>query len=362
MLRYRTVVLGCALLLLGNVSVRADRVDDILKDLASGDTGKQFRALANLKQVKDPRVNKAIIERAADQTTSLTIRGECIRFIVTQQFADGLGTLLNIADNTKEPFALRGPAIFGVVQLSGSEHIGLLIKLIREDKEPLVRNTAAAALGSTRDPKITPRIIELLNDPNCAAYAAGALGITGDPSAVQPLIDKLNTKDALLRNTIISSLGRLGDKRSIPPLMELLKGENTGQVYPILAAFGNINDPEVVKTLIAFASNKTGTEETRTRALLSIATLKAIEALTTVGAIAADPGEKFGIRHVATEVLGSLGEQAIPTLLALLDDKILAEAAGLSLGKITGVFYGTDRARWTDYYNTRKTAKPQTPR
>lgn len=356
----KAAALGCVLVLLAGVSARADKVDDLIKDLGSGDSAKELQAVIFLKQMQDPRVTKAVIARAADATAPLSVRRQCIDVIREQKLMEGLGTLLDIAGNAGQPPAVRDPAIIGVVVLSGSEHVGLLIKLIREDQSPLIRETAAAALGIIRDPKIIPQVTTLLDDPKTAPYGVAALSAIGDTSVVPNLIDKLKTDNAALRNTIIEALGRLGDKRAVAPLLELLKQDNEYQKVLIIAALGKINDPAVVSRLTALVSDKAASESVRTRALLSIASLKATTALSTVAGVATSPAEKIRVRQAAISTLGSLGDTAIPALIPLLDDKALSGDAALALGHITSVYLGTDRAAWTQWYNDYKTRKKST--
>ena len=82
--------------------------------------------------------------------------------------------------------------------------------------------------------------------------------------------------------------------------------------------------------------------------------------MSTVVAVATTPGEKITLRQAAIGALGRMGEDAIPVLIPMLDDKAVATDAALALGQITGTFLGTDRARWTQLYNDYKARKQKT--
>lgn len=362
--RFIPVVLGCLIVLLAGIRTWADQVDDLIAALNSGEPPKQFPALAYIRPVDDPRVNKALTALAANGATDLSVRANCISVIVVRKSMESLGTLLQIAGDPKEPFAVRGPAIKGVVVLSGLDHVGLLIQIIQQDKDSLVKGAAAQALGSSGDPKAVPQIRALLNEPRDPAvvpYAVAALAATQDPAVVPDLIDMLKTADPQLKSTIITALGRLGDKRAVPALLELFKEDNELQRISIMSAFASINDPAVAAKLTSLISDKAYSQNIRTQALLAVATLKPAGALQPVASVAGAPGENVLLRQVAARTLGSFGDEAIPILLPLLDDKAVADDAALALGKITGAYLGTNRARWTDFYNdykTRKQAKP----
>lgn len=340
----------------------ADQVDTLLEDLASGDKNKQVVAAVLLKKFRDPRVAQAAIVRAGDAGTPLAVRKPCIQLIRDQRIEAGLETLLKIAQNVEEPFAVRGPAIYGLVDLSGSKHVELLLKFIREDKSENVKRSAATALGATKDAKVAPKALELLDDPKTARYGLIAISIMGEKSAVPKLVKLLKTDDQNLRYTVIDALGELADKRAVAPMLELYDGdENPHQRGLILRAFGKIDDPQVVSKLSALAGDKKNSQNVRTVALLSIGELKAKGALSVVSAVASGPTEQVILRQVATRQLGKLGDEAIPTLISLLDDKAVASDAALSLRQVTGVYFGVDRARWTAFYKEYKKRKERQP-
>ncbi|HVF90183.1 MAG TPA: peptidylprolyl isomerase, partial [Blastocatellia bacterium] len=107
------------------------------------------------------------------------------------------------------------------------------------DKDPMVRASAARALGAARDNRAVLPLAGLLNDPDrrVAANAVTALGAIGDARAVEPLIGIGNRDIAGYRafnrekegvpvqqNSLLliaSSLGNIKDVRAVPFIKSL---------------------------------------------------------------------------------------------------------------------------------------------
>lgn len=73
-----------------------------------------------------------------------------------------------------------------------------------ENSNPLVRKTAAWALGHHRHEPALPALIKALQDPaaDMRDTAARALGEIGNPQAIQPLLQLVNDPDPRVRETI----------------------------------------------------------------------------------------------------------------------------------------------------------------
>lgn len=87
------------------------------------------------------------------------------------------------------------------------------------------RNRAVRAFCDLQEPRAVPRLIELLADP-CPLIrvsAAYALGHNPDPSAVEPLIEcYARDWNGYARKGTIWALGNSGDRRAIPTLTHAL--------------------------------------------------------------------------------------------------------------------------------------------
>ncbi len=107
-------------------------------------------------------------------------------------------------------------------------------------------------LRGSSDPRVAPKVIPLLRDPNGAVRAFAALALAGSGSAaVQPLIDTLYDSDAPVRVAAAESLGQLGDRAAVPGLMSILYDEDTQVRLAVVKALGLLGDPRPIVDLIS---------------------------------------------------------------------------------------------------------------
>jgi len=87
------------------------------------------------------------------------------------------------------------------------------------------RMLAARAFCELQDERAIPHLINLLNDvcPLVRVSAAYALGRNPDPTAVDPLIDKLNQDwNGYVRKGVVWALGNCRDRKALPSLIDAL--------------------------------------------------------------------------------------------------------------------------------------------
>ncbi|MGD1805237.1 HEAT repeat domain-containing protein [Dapis sp. BLCC M126] len=92
--------------------------------------------------------------------------------------------------------------------------------------EPSQRMMAARAFCELQDERAISPLIELLQDdcPLIRVSAAYALGRNPSPDAVEPLIKQLNLDfNGYVRKGIVWALGNCGDCRSLEPLVDVLR-------------------------------------------------------------------------------------------------------------------------------------------
>ena len=95
-----------------------------------------------------------------------------------------------------------------------------------EDPETQQRMLAARAFCELEDRRATPHLIHLLSDtcPLVRVSAAYAIGRNPDSNAVEPLIEQLNVDwNGYVRKGIVWALGNCRDRRSLIPLAVALK-------------------------------------------------------------------------------------------------------------------------------------------
>lgn len=127
------------------------------------------------------------------------------------------------------------------------------------DQDPLVRESAAAALGimGSQARKAVPHLLESLTSDfwRVRKATAEALGNIGDKTAVMPLVQTLkepgtrpSSHGQEVRAAAARALGKIGDKRAIKPLLDAVK--NDPDIRQTAAeALKNINAPGMLKKL-----------------------------------------------------------------------------------------------------------------
>jgi HEAT repeat protein len=95
-----------------------------------------------------------------------------------------------------------------------------------QSPEPQQRMLAARAFCDLQDERAIPQLIHLLTDacPLVRVSAAYALGRNPSPNAVEPLIHQLNRDwNGYVRKGVVWALGNCRDRRSLAPLLDALK-------------------------------------------------------------------------------------------------------------------------------------------
>ena len=184
-----------------------------------------------------------------------------------------------------------------------------------------MRLHAIEALGTLKSSQgVEALIYVLFNDRDSAVRvdAARALGDIGDPKAVDFLITAIKQND--LRPVAIESLGKIADSRAVPALVAVVTGSVTpppdsriitgcGDQYEVemvsveaaVKALGRIQDPSVISTLVKALQN-TMVREEAAKALVSCGS-EAIPPLLAI--LNQDPDDN--IRFHAKEALQQLG-------------------------------------------------------
>lgn len=98
--------------------------------------------------------------------------------------------------------------------------------LLLASSVPEQRMIATRAFCEIQDERAIPHLIQLLSDP-CPLVrvsAAYALGRNTSPDAVEPLIDRLNLDwNGYVRKGVVWALGNCADRRALEPLLDALK-------------------------------------------------------------------------------------------------------------------------------------------
>ena len=192
---------------------------------------------------------------------------------------------------TSSDLELKKKAVFKVGEVKLKDAVPTLIELLGSDPDPVVRNSAARALGKIADLAQKESILDALfkatTDPDyyTKVNACWSLGKIKDPRAVPYLVKMIDPTQVLYMaqgdgktqaagqpsaelkevgvqysDTIvkaINALAEIGDPSGNAALYEALKDEQDGTVRCAAAlALGKIRSPESVDHLIAALNDK----------------------------------------------------------------------------------------------------------
>ncbi len=148
---------------------------------------------------------------------------------------------------------VRESAAYSLVRLTNDENrssiVEGLISALKKDDASIVREAAAFSVGKVGGEDAEKPLINIVKDKKESDYvvrtAAQALGNLGSRKAVYELIKLLHRNDPEIRRAAAQSLGKIGDDRAINPLIQRLKLEKIGYVKEeVSKALENISTPQ----------------------------------------------------------------------------------------------------------------------
>ena len=358
-----------------------ERVDQLIRQLESGDPNERYQAASALGQLGDPKALPALIRALDDNDANVHIAAA--RAVGKIGDLNAIQNLLDAYERRTVRFA--EPIFEAIGEILGRTSpdeknrtvfagvVDRLIQFVQQDDsfDTIVRAKAAAeALGKTRDPKAIPILLERLRkrgsfemakaaaralrhfddpqviqaltevaankniDEKLREAAVQSLGDIGNPEVVDTLIPILEEDSAkpyptlgdTLRKETARALGRIGNPKAIEPLIRALQKERDWSKFGLREAFidalGNFRDPQVTDALVGTLSMDYSTAAAAAETLKKLRDKRAVQPLIT---IVEDDGKK-GVypdhrRRFAAEVLGVLGDpRAIPALAKALHD------------------------------------------
>jgi HEAT repeat protein len=182
-----------------------------MTDLKSTDVSVRRRATEELARLREPRSTPALIVAMSDQDPG-----------VRAGAARALG-LLRVPDGVKE-----------------------LTRVLREDPEPQVRQSAAVALGFIGDGSAGGPLAAALSDGDAATRLAAvqALSTLRSPAGVPALTESLKSPSQPLRRAAALALGEIGDASAAPALRPLLKDADPAVQGAAAQALGRLGDKD----------------------------------------------------------------------------------------------------------------------
>jgi HEAT repeat protein len=322
----------------------ARRVDALLLELGSGDEERQLKAKEELVKIGHPTVGP-MVDLLRHQSWEMRVWGAEVLAEVPSPFSvEGLVRALK--DKRAE---VRSAAAYAFLNNPNPRAVDPLITLL-QDPDAGVRANAAESLGKTQNHRGLDPLLKAAKDKDarvrrCALY--GILHLEG-PNALEYLKPSLDDESEDVRSTAARVIGKMKTPEGLAFLEKLLLGEVKKDVDPGSVALAMAESGDAaLGTLIKVLDR--GETDARIAAAKALAELKDES---TVGPLC--KAFKEGISE-AGPALKAIGMPAVRPLIGLLseDDEALKLKASRYLQEITGQDFGTDAAKWSEWYEFR---------
>jgi len=132
------------------------------------------------------------------------------------------------------------------------EKMGLedLIKLLKENTDPFIRQYSAFLLGKTKNPRAIRPLIEALGDFDKSVREQATLALsTIGKAAVEPLTTALKEPKWETRYRAAEALGRIADERAVKPLIQALKDNRDHVRYMAAKGLQELGDSDAVEPM-----------------------------------------------------------------------------------------------------------------
>jgi len=213
----------------------------------------------------------------------------------------------------------------------GTEAIPAITGLLT-NRNQSVRIAAIGVLGSFQDRAAADALLVAAGDPAppVKSAAIAALARAGDRRVVSLATKALGSDHALVRESATAALGKLETGASLDPLLRTMDHPDWHMRWLAAEGLGRLKDRRAREALVTALSD-----------------------------------EHWYVRRAATEALGRLGDKAsIPALMNNIEDEhwYVQRSTRIALWRITGQHFGTEPARWKEWWrNGMKDTSPHPP-
>jgi HEAT repeat protein len=220
-----------------------------------------------------------------------------------------------------------------------------------------LRAAALQALGDIGDGRAVPVLLANLREdppgdcePSLGKVAALALGKCRDKRAIEPLI--LSLQDPLVSGAAAEALGMIGDRSAIEPLKKLLT--ETPSSATILGALAKLGDRDALDELFVIAKKN---DRYYNSDAAAVHALGAINDARVVPALIAALARSSACDAAAQELAKRKEPRAIPALIAELRKNNHSYFVVEALRDITGQSFGGNPDKWSAWWKAQAARK-----
>ncbi len=129
--------------------------------------------------------------------------------------------------------------------------LGELVKALRENTDPQVRQYAAYLLGKAKNPRAIQPLVEALADFDKSVREQAVLALSSiGKAAVKPLAEAMNEPRWETRYRAAEALGKIADEKAVQPLIQGLKDSRDHVRYMAAKGLQDLGDSDAVEPLI----------------------------------------------------------------------------------------------------------------
>ncbi|MHA1511589.1 MAG: HEAT repeat domain-containing protein, partial [Promethearchaeota archaeon] len=176
-----------------------------------------------------------------------------------KKIAKAVPKLISLLKNDEDP-VVRNSAARALGKIGDREHLDQIVEVLIEaldDKDYYVRVNACWGLGKIKDSRAIPHLVKMV-DPDQRVYSMGneiVQSTKEEQVSVKLKEEGMKFSDVIVE--AIKALGKIKDPKGLPVLIEALKDESDGAVRCAAAlAMGKIKDKSAVPYLITALDDK----------------------------------------------------------------------------------------------------------
>lgn len=175
---------------------------------------------------------RALVDMLRDQNLGVELRLNACWLVPRLKIATAENALTALMSDPSEQ--IREEAAIGLGLVSREDAVEVLLNTLEQDSSKAVRLAALHALGMLSSPRSVVGVIGVLQNPeedaDVRADAAEALAHIRDDRIVYVLIDSLQDRNPLVRYSAAYALGEQGDASALPVLRKI--GSSDDAVTP----------------------------------------------------------------------------------------------------------------------------------